>query len=311
MFCTSCGTEFHPNDRFCLQCGTLLREHQESDSCAIDAVSTAASPESPGLSAAAILTAPIPMASPIDAEADNKTTETRTRPGSYASLIGLLLVVVVCSSSALLGFVLVSKVRMFGATLLFACQFAVAALAALWFLLKKWKQIRSNSEDDQVLRNLGIAMICIEIMFLGVAAGMGMQLGSKRALYIALMHDWSHLEEVGQRISDKRNHVEEQQITAYLEMYQSIAGDVKDLQQITTRLLEEEQHYQAEYPEYGPNATKEIGHLRITLKRASLLQQQIQIAAKMSTQDEQTQLTTWRSEMFPVLEQEDALDRKN
>ena len=196
-----------------------------------------------------------------------------------------------------------------GMILFVGAQLTAAALAALWFSIKKWRQINSSPERNGI-RSLTIAAVCIEVMFLSVAAGMGMQLGAKRAGYRVLIVDWAHLKEVGRRISVKRNSVA-QEIPAYLDMYQSIAADVTELQATTARLLEEEDHFQAEYPEYRPNATQEISHLRITQQRTALLQRQIQVAAKIALQDEQKRFTTWRNEMAPILEQEDALDRRN
>ncbi|HEY1938704.1 MAG TPA: hypothetical protein VGJ33_12275 [Candidatus Angelobacter sp.] len=225
----------------------------------------------------------------------------------YAALIGLLLITVVCSSAALFSFVLASKMHSDGILLLVAGQLTVGALVALLFSIKKCKQINSTSEHNRI-RSLTIATVCIQVMFFGVGAGMGKRLGTRRAGYSALVRDWAHFKEVGNRISDRRNSVA-QEIPAYLSMYHSIAADVTDLQTTTARLLEEEQHYLKAYPEYGPNAAKEINALRTTQQRVALLQQQILVAAKISSENEQNRALIWLNEMVPVQKQEDALDR--
>ena len=123
------------------------------------------------------------------------------------------------------------------------------------------------------------------------------------------MNDWTHLQDWSERISDKRNGVPAE-IPAYLEMYKAISADVQ-VQATAKKLMDEEQSYQAEYPEYSDTATKEMADLKITQQRAALLSQQVRIAEKMSVQNEQERLATWLDEMAPVLKQEDALDHGN
>jgi hypothetical protein len=223
--------------------------------------------------------------------------------------MGLLLAAIVSFSIALFCLVLAWEMHAAGRDLLFAVQLGGAAGVSFWFALKKSKEIKLSPESKG-LRSLTLASICICLMFCSVAVGMGVQLGSRRAAFVALMNDWKHLHQVGQRISYKRNRVSAN-IPAYLDMYKAISADVQDMQATTQKLLEEEQRYQTEYPEYSDTATKEMADLRIAQQRAALLSQQIKIAEKMSIQNEQERLATWRNEMTPVLEQEDALDHRH
>jgi hypothetical protein len=308
MICSGCGNECHEADKFCQRCGTFLSEQQGSYAAAPMFGAVASQPTPMAGSAAAV--SPAPSSSSLGNPSSSYSTEAYPiQPAPYASLMGLLLVAIVCFSIALFCFVLAWKMHFAGRNLLVAAQLAGAAFVAFWFSLKQRRQIKLGQQSAG-LRSLARASICIGIMFCSVAVGMGVQLGSKRAAFLALMDDWAHLQQVGQHISDKRNQVPVE-IPAYLDMYKAISPDVQDLQATAKKLLEEEERYQAEYPEYSANATKELADLRITQQRAALLSQQIQIAEKMSIQGEQERLVTWRNEMSPVLEQEDALDHRN
>lgn len=308
MICTGCGNECHEADKFCQRCGTFLPGQQGSYAAAPMFEAVASQPAPMAGSAAAV--SPAPSSSSLDNSSSGYPTEAPLiQPAPYAGLMGLLLVAIVCFSIALFCFVLAGEMHFAGRNLLAAGQLAGAAFVAFWFSLKKRKQIKLGPQSEG-LRSLSRASICIGIMFCAVAVGMGIQLGSKRAAFLALMDDWKHLQQVGRHISDKRNRVSAE-IPAYLDMYKAISTDVQDLQATTKKLLEEEERFQAEYPEYSAAATKEMADLRITQQRAALLSQQVQIAERMSLQGEQERLVTWRNEMAPVLEQEDALDHRN
>lgn len=308
MICTGCGNECCETDTFCQRCGTFVSGQQGSYAAApmFEAVASQPTP----MAAAGAAVSPAPSFSSLDNPSSSYSTEAHpTQPAPYASLMGLWLVAIVSFSIAVFCFVLAWKMRFAGRNLLIAAQLAGAAFVAFWFSLKKRKQIKLGPQSAG-LRSLARASFFIGIMFCSVAVGMGIQLGSKRAAFLALMDDWAHLQQVSQHISDKRNGVPAE-IPAYLDMYKAISPDVQDLQATAKKLLEEEERYQAEYPEYSANAAKEMADLRITQQRAALLSQQIQIAEKMSLQGEPERLVTWRNEMSPVLEQEDALDHQN
>ena len=308
MICTGCGNGCHEGDKFCQRCGTFLSGQQGSYAAAPMFGAGASQPTPMTGSATAV--SPAPSSSNLDNPSSSYSTEAHPiQPAPYASLMGLWLVAIVCFSMALFCFVLAGEMHFAGRNLLVAGQLAGAAFVAFWFSLKKRKQIKLGPQSAG-LRSLARASACIGVMFCSVAVGMGVQLGSKRAAFLALMDDWAHLQQVGQHISDKRNGVRAE-IPAYLDMYKAITADVQDLQATAKKLLEEEERYQTKYPEYTAAATKEMADLRTTQQRAALLSQQIQIAEKMSIQGEQERLVTWRNEMAPVLEQEDALDHRN
>lgn len=308
MVCPRCRNECHETDKFCLRCGTFLSVQEGSYAAAPMFGAVASQPAAVTESGAAVSPAPIP--SSLNNPSSSYANEAYPiKPAPYAGLMGLLLAAIVCFSIALFCLVLAWKMHAAGRDLLLAVQLAGAAGVSFWFALKKSKEIKLSPESKG-LRSLTLASICICIMFCSVAVGLGVQLGSKRATFIALMNDWTHLQEVGQRISDKRNGVPAE-IPAYLEMYKAISADVQDLQATAKKLMDEEQSYQAEYPEYSDTATKEMADLKITQQRAALLSQQVRIAEKMSVQNEQERLATWLDEMAPVLKQEDALDHGN
>lgn len=308
MKCTGCGNECHESDKFCLRCGTFLSVQEGSYAAAPMFAGVASQPAAMTGAGTAVSPAPIPRR-PDNSSSSYANEASPIQPAPYAGLMALLLAAIVCFSIALFCLVLAWKMRAAGRDLLLAVQLAGAAGVSFWFALKKSKEIKL-SPQSKGLRSLTLASICICLMFCSVAVGMGVQLGSRRAAFIALMNDWTHLQQVGQHISDKRNGVPAE-IPAYLDMYKAISGDVQDMQATTQKLLEEEQRYQTEYPEYSDTATKEMADLRIAQQRAALLSQQIKIAEKMSVQNEQERLATWLNEMSPVLKQEDALDHGN
>ena len=308
MVCPRCANECHETDKFCLRCGTFLSVQEGTYAAAPMFESVASQPAAMTGQGTAVSPAPIPRR-PDNPSSSYANEASPIQPAPYAGLMALLLAAIVCFSIALFCLVLAWRMHAAGRDLLLAVQLAGAAGVSFWFALKKSKEIKLSPESKG-LRSLTLASICICIMFCSVAVGMGVQLGSKRAAFIALMNDWTHLQQVGQHISDKRNGVPAE-IPAYLDMYKAISGDVQDMQATTQKLLEEEQRYQTEYPEYSDTATKEMADLRMAQQRAALLSQQIKIAEKMSIQNEQERLATWRNEMAPVLEQEDALDRRN
>jgi hypothetical protein len=308
MICTGCGNECHETDKFCLRCGTFLSV-QEGTYAAVPMFGAVAS-QPAAITGPGTAVSPALVPSGLDNPSSSYANEANPiKPTPYAGLMGLLLAAIVSFSIALFCLVLAWEMHAAGRYLLFAAQLSGASGVSLWFALKKRKEINLDP-TSKGLRSLTLASICICIMFCSVAVGVGIQLGSKRAAFIALMNDWTHLQRVGQRISDKRNGVPAE-IPAYLDMYKTISADVQDMQATTQKLLEEEQRYQTEYPEYSDTATKEMAHLRIAQQRATLLSQQIKIAEKMSIQNEQERLATWRNEMAPVLEQEDSLDHGN
>jgi len=308
MICTGCGNECHETDKFCLRCGTFLSV-QEGSYAAAPMFGTAGS-QPAAMTGPGAAVSPAPVPSSLDNPSSSYAIEAYPiKPAPYAGLMGLLLAAIVSFSLALFCFVLAWEMHAVGRDLLLAAQLGGAAGVSFWFALKKSKEIKLNPKSKG-LRSLTLASICICIMFCSVAVGVGIRLGSKRAAFIALMNDWAHLQIVGKHISDKRNGVPAE-FPAYLDMYKAISADVQDMQATTQKLLEEEQRYQTEYPEYSDTATKEMADLRIAQQRAALLSQQIKIAEKMSIQNEQERLATWRNEMAPVLEQEDALDHRN
>jgi hypothetical protein len=308
MICTGCGNECHETDKFCLRCGTFLAIQQGTYAAAPMFGTPASQPAAMTGEGTAVSPAPVP--SSLDNPSGSYANEAYPiKVPPYAALLRLLLATIVFFSIALFCLVLAWEMHAAGWYLLFAAQLAGASGVSLWFALKKSKEIKLNP-TSKGLRSLTLASICICIMFCSVAVGMGIQLGSKRAAFIALMNDWAHLQKVGQEISDKRNRVPAE-IPAYLNMYRAISADVQDMQATTQKLLEEEQRFQTEYPEYSDTATKEMADLRIAQQRAALLSQQVKIAETMAIQNEQERLATWRNEMAPVLEQEDALDHRN
>jgi len=240
---------------------------------------------------------------------DAASIQPEAEPAPYASFMGSMLTALVCASIAL--FLVVQAAAMGFTAIVYLTAGSLAGVACVVGKVAADKlQIIRSHRDSGGVGGLIKATLSLAAMFLLLAGMMGYRLGGLRAEFKAMTSDWTHLTNVNQRISDRREQVAEG-IPALLEMYQSIAPDVKDRQATTMRLLQEEQQYQQDYPEYQTQAEKEIAALRAMEQRTKLLQQQVDIAMKMSSQDERQRRVTWANEMVPVLDQEIALGRHN
>ena len=317
MVCATCGKECLPNDRFCSYCGALQALAPVSDSDARTAgVAAAPAPLVDPVAPALSYGVPPPPAAgpplpPLHAAAgqddDDSAIRPRAQPAPYASFLSSMLTATVCASIAL--FLLVQAAAMgFTATVYWTAGSLLGVACVVGKLgVDKFQIIRSHPDTGGV-RGLAIATVCVAAMFLLVAGILGYRLGAVRAEFKAVTSDWAHLTDVDERISNRRDQVGEG-IPSILATYQAITPDVTELQATTARLLKEEEQYRQDYPEYQTQAEKEIADLHTIEQRTKLLQQEVDIATKMSSQDERQRAVTWRNEMVPLLDQEIALAR--
>jgi hypothetical protein len=240
---------------------------------------------------------------------DDPATRPDAQPAPYASFLSSMLTASVCASIAL--FLVVQAAAMgFTATVYLTVGSLLGVVCVVAKLCADEFQIIRSHPDTGGVRGLALATVTVTAMFFLVAGILGYRLGAVRAEFKALTSDWAHLTDVDVRISNRRDQVGKG-IPSILATYQAITPDVKDLQATIARLLKEEEQYRQDYPEYQTQGEKEIADLHAIEKRTKLLQQQVDIATKMSSQDERQRAVTWRNEMVPLLDQEIALARRN
>ena len=343
MLCPNCGTKFHPGDSFCYGCGVSLPELTASQGeSGPSQPSMPPSPES-GLhsyAAAAPALAPDPpqqIAPPqpqqsvpppqqqVAPEPPQQSAPPpplvlgyapppivadavpQLAPVRYAGFMVLTLTVILCASIALL--LTVQGIFMHAQKEIYlkAGPLLLVVVVLAKVLADQAGQIKAHPEPKGFTKLLKAAL-CVALMFLTVAGLVGWHMGARRFAFDRMIADWRHISQVGQDISDQRNAVAGQNISAHVQMYKAIEKDVLDMDATTQRLMDEERTFVERYPDYSAQSDKEVADLDIVRRRAVLLQQQIQVAGRMSTQSNEQQIVMWVKEMVPLLQQEKLLD---
>jgi hypothetical protein len=289
MFCPICGTAYPTEHRFCNQCGSPLP--------------TNASPQDVTSTGTAVAPAHEQSILPIAQESEPQAPVPSHVP--YASFLIASIIAILLLSAIAFSVAQCWALNSWNAIKIAAL---LAALSIITFKLgaQKWQLIRPAVNNNR----LKLVLAFISLSFVLASALFGLELGSTRAKLIALEQDWSHLSVIGDRISDHRSHIE-RTIPAHLEMYRNLSSDVLDFRATVARLLQDEQEYEAQYPEFHDQAESGIKNLRVAERRGLLLQKQVEIAQKISNQEESLRAMTWTLEMRPVLQEEIELGKKN
>lgn len=313
MVCANCGKECLPSHKFCSHCGAL-QPIQPVGSEATAATAPAPPPEPVLPAFTSGVPAPPAVGPPLSSGQgaigpDAASIQSEADPAPYASFTGSMLTALVCASIALFLLVQAAAVGFTGTVLWTAGSLAGVACVVAKVAVDKFHIIRAHP-DAGGARGLIKATFSLAAIFFLIAGVIGCRLGGLRAQFKAMTSDWAHLVDVEQRISGRRDQIGEG-IPSLLATYQAIAPDVKDLNATITRLLKEEEQYRQDYPDYQAQGEKEIADLRAIEQRTKLLQQQVDIARKMSSQDERQRVVTLQNELRPVLDQEIALTPHN
>lgn len=318
MICPNCGIKFHPGDSFCYGCGAALPEQAvaqgeagtnqspippilETGSPGYAATAPALAPEPPQENAAP--PPPVPgYVPPLAAE-----PAPQIAPLRYGRFMLLALTLIVCASIAL--FLIVQGAVMHAQKEIFlrAGPLVLVVLVLAKILADQGAQIKAHPEPKG-FTSLLKASLSVALMFFTVAGAVGWQIGTRRFAFDRMIADWRHISEVGRDISNQRNAVDHQDVAAHVQMYKTIEKDVLEMDTTTQRLMNEEQKFAERYPDYSANSEKELADLNIVHRRAVFLQQQIELARRISTQPNVQQIVMWVDEMEPLLQQEAQLD---
>jgi len=249
-------------------------------------------------------TASAQVAVPVDVSSQKRT------PAPYAKFVVLLLLCCLCAS--------IGVFALFDAFARNTTAFAVEALSVLpallfgWLGWKNWKNILESEPRHEVksrrrVRNALVTSVIFILLYLGLAAFLGSLIGQNRAEAIQLNSDISRQKELADHISKARNTVSNS-ISSYVAMYAGIESDVKDYSSTLLRLREELPKYDSKFPAQSDTTHKFMGTIERENRRSGLLTKQIEAAKQIALLDEYQQGAAWKSDMIPLLKEEDALD---
>ena len=182
-----------------------------------------------------------------------------------------------------------------------------------WVVWKTWKNILKSEPQNEVnskhrVRNALVTSLVFFLLYLGLAALLGSVIGQNRAEAAQLNSDIERQKELAARITNARSAVDDT-IHSYLVMYAGIESDLNKYSSTLLRLRDELPLYNSKFP----NQAEAMGKYSITIdkeiRRSELLKKQIAAAKQITLLDEYQQGRAWRSEMLPILEEEDALDK--
>ena len=305
MHCVNCGKPYDPDYKFCNYCGYALPSSgaKEGDAAPAQPMiagdAPAAVAEAPAISG----TEPPPFPGP-------PTLAVESAP--YAPFVSFTL------GSVLLLSVLVFNVAqaIVRNRLEYSIVNVMAALGGARLArsaLVAWRRVVAAEPEmdatlkrrhQRVLRN----GVIISLLFFTSAAMIGGAIGKSRDEAVQLAADLERVKTVGSLITKARTGVEAT-IASYVEMYKGIAPDVKDLESTLSRLKTELGIYDSKFPAQHEQTSKSIAGMETGLRRMTLLKQQIEVAKQIEALDSSEQVPAWRTQMLPLLAEEDALTK--
>lgn len=229
----------------------------------------------------------------------------------YAKFVIQFLLCCLCASACVFA--------LFDASARNTTDFAVEGLAILlalvfgWLGWTTWKRIldsepKNEPKSRRRARNLLVTSIIFALLYLGLAALLGSVIGQNRAEAVQLNDDITRQKELADRISQARNAVSNS-VSSYVAMYAGIESDVRDYLSTLLRLREELPKYDSKFPAQSETTRKFTNTVEREIRRSNILMKQIATAKRIASLDEYQQGLTWRSEMLPLLKEEDALDQ--
>jgi len=272
-----------------------------------------------------VQTAPIPSSTPTqniattqltaDAQPTAETTlasvSVSTKSPPYAKFVILIFLACLFASAGVFAFFDASA-RNSTAIRIEILSGALTLIFA-WFSWTAYKVIPdSESKSDPKYKHRSrkalVTSLILIVLYLGLAALLGSVIGQNRTEAVRLNSDISHQKELAGRITEARNGVSNS-IQSYLDMYARIESDVNDYSSTLLRLRQEISIYNSKFPEQAASMQKYSNTIEREIRRSSLLQKQIASAKRIGSLDVDQQVAVWRSEMTPILEEEDALDK--
>ncbi len=188
----------------------------------------------------------------------------------------------------------------------------LSALALGWNVRIAWRLILT-SEPESVIgakethRSVLRTTVIIVLLSFGLAAFLGHIIGQNRKEAIQLNVDIEHQRELVRRISATRE-VESEDLPSYVSMYLGLEPQVAEYKSTLLRMRTELVIYDAKFPEQNSQTQKFKASVEREIRRSNLLDKQIAVAKRMAQLAETEQRVLWKTEMVPLLEEEDKLD---
>jgi len=181
-----------------------------------------------------------------------------------------------------------------------------------WLTWLTWKKILSAKARDELkskrtIRNVLVTSVIFLVLYLGLAALLGNVIGQNRQEAIQLNSDIENQKVIAERITKARTTVSNS-IPAYVAMYAGIEPDVNSYSSTLLRLRQELPLYNSKFPKQAETMQKFSNTIEREIRRCDLLRRQIFVANRIAQLGESEQGTAWRSEMLPIIREEDALD---
>jgi hypothetical protein len=300
-FCVNCGKQYDPSHKFCNYCGHLIPRTEAQRA-----------PSNMPENSDPLSTVPDDHAE-LAVRLDSMATilaNPQTPSAPYATFTLWYLAFAFASSCAIFTVAHALGYNTFGdaatlfliASLLAACFFAIPGI-------RTWRRIIATAEPKQRPGRVVIKAVVLALLLFTIFAVAGYTIGRNDAEATQITADVVEMRSIGARVTEARNQTGLVTIDSFIQMYKSIEPDVNRLEVVLHKLV-------TEYPSYGSKFTgeyssvsKTISDFNVGIHRMDLLKKQIAVAKRMDGLDENTQRSIWRSEMLPLLEQEDALDK--
>jgi hypothetical protein len=149
--------------------------------------------------------------------------------------------------------------------------------------------------------------IVFGVLFLAIASAVGYAIGTSGNETLRLIADEDRYTKIGDRISEQRNSAANT-LAGQIAMYDKLEPDVRTFAAICATLHEELTVYDEKFPGQHQTTGASLHHIDNGAKRAALLLQQIEVARRIAPLNEPQQWIVWKSDMQPLLDQENALN---
>jgi hypothetical protein len=149
--------------------------------------------------------------------------------------------------------------------------------------------------------------IVFGVLFTIIASAVGYGIGTSGNDTHRLLSDEDQYAEIGKRISEQRNSAA-RTVPAQIAMYGRLEPDVRVFASICAALHGELTVFDGKYPNQREATEASLHNIDNGTKRAGLLLQEIEVARRIASLEDTQQWTVWKSDMLPLLDQEDALN---
>jgi len=149
--------------------------------------------------------------------------------------------------------------------------------------------------------------IVFGVLFTIIASAAGYGIGTSGNETQRLLRDEEQYTEIGNRISYQRNSAAST-VPSQIAMYNRLEPDVRAFAWICATLHGEFAVFDRKYPNQHQTTEDSLHNIDNGAKRATLLLQEIEVAKRIGSLEVTQQLPVWKSDMLPLLDQEDSLN---